>query len=283
MDLSDMTFGIEFETTVPRERINDGTISIGGYRRGDRIDGLPSGWQAKSDCSIQAGPGRLGCEFVSPVLRGTDGLRQIQQVCEKFSEWGVKVNASCGCHVHIGFDRRWVDVLERLYHIVANHEKGIYAATGTKRRERSRWCRSIADQGSAAAALQNGRDRYRLLNVSNVISGGKPTVEFRAFSATTNASKAIGYVRLCLSLVQRASQSKRNIKWQGKKPEGKSPAKRKGEGQTEWARLSYQIGWTKGLRKEACGELVADDLPDLKDSKKMLSRLAKKYDAGDAE
>lgn len=279
MRIEDMTFGIEFETTVPRRLVQDGTIRVGGYSGpGATTPGLPAGWGAKSDGSIRSGRDRVGVEFVSPVLRGEEGLRQIKRVCEKFREWDVKVNDSCGLHVHVGFDRAWIGVLERLLHLTANYENAIYAVTGTTRRERGGWCRSVRRHGDAAAALQAGRDRYHVLNTANLTSGRKPTVEFRAFSATTQSNKAIAYVRLCIALVQRASRMKRKTKWTGKTPEGRSPMKRKTPAMTEWTRLKYQIGWTRGSRKiDPCGAVVADDLPSLDDSKKVLTRLARKY------
>lgn len=126
MRIEDMTFGIEFETTVPHRLVADGTIRVGGYSGpGAATPGLPEGWGAKSDGSIRSSRGRVGVEFVSPVLSGADGLRQIKRVCEKFREWDVKVNDSCGLHVHVGFDRRWIGVLERLLHLTANYENAI--------------------------------------------------------------------------------------------------------------------------------------------------------------
>src|ERR1700687_1873180 len=123
--VNEMTFGVEFELTLP-----NGTIQqVGGYHHGAQIPGLPDGWNAQHDGSIRAAGGRQGVEVVSPILRGIEGLEQIEKVCEGMKLTGAKVNASTGFHIHIGFDRRNKDGLRRLVSLVANFEKALFAST----------------------------------------------------------------------------------------------------------------------------------------------------------
>ena len=80
-----ITFGIELETTIP----TTSGIHVGFYHRGDPIiNGNRAGtgealaaprfkraaWRAERDGSIRVNPGRKACEFVSPVLSGTEGV-----------------------------------------------------------------------------------------------------------------------------------------------------------------------------------------------------------------
>jgi hypothetical protein len=226
-------------------------------------------------------PGHVPCEFVSGVYRGTAGLVQLAADVRAIKALGARVNQSCGLHIHVGFDKSDAEKMDRLVTLIANFEKAIYAATGTKRREVSRWCRSLHRYGNKETAKAHARNlRYHVLNIA---TGGKPTVEFRAFGASLNVEKIVTYVRLCVGLVERAIDTKRVTDWTAKTPKETSPIHRSGEGHTAVTRLFYQLGWTKGRISHTYGNLVGEGLPSIKASKAELVRLAKKYDAGAAE
>lgn len=275
MNASELTFGIEIETTIPT-----GLIPVGPYGAGYQVEWLPAGWKASGDSSIRVSPGRRACEFVSPVLKGADGIRQVLTVLRELNARGAKVNASCGLHVHVGFDASNRAALQRLITLAANFEKAIYATTGTKNRERGSYARGVQALGNAASVQDQARhDRYRAINLQNLLSGEQPTVEFRAFGGTLNATKIIGYVRMCLAIVERAIKAKRVTNWVAKTPVETSPIHRDGEGQTAVTRLFYQLGWTKGRRSYTYGDVTTEGAPTLAAVKKELRRLAKKYDA----
>jgi hypothetical protein len=88
MNASEIAFGIEFETTLPA---HDAT-PIGPYHAGYQVPWLPSGWRAEHDSSIQAAPDRKACEFVSPKLRGAEGLAQVEQAIDAINARGARVN-----------------------------------------------------------------------------------------------------------------------------------------------------------------------------------------------
>jgi len=274
MNVETMTFGIEIETTIPSGALG---IAVGPHGCGNSIPGL-TGWKADHDPSIRvADVAHQACEFVSPVFTGTAGLVKLLADVEWIKGIGAKVNDSCGLHIHVGFDKSDTEKLDRLISLVSNFEKAIYAATGTKRREVGRWCASLQRYGDRDTAKAHGRNnRYHVLNIA---TGLKPTVEFRAFGASLKALKIATYVRMCLAVVERACTAKRSAEWIGKVPVETSPVHRNGEGQTAITRLCYQIGWTKGRTDYTYGNLVADGLPSIKDCKKELVRLAKKYDS----
>ena len=270
MNANDISFGIEIETTIPA-----GTIAVGGHGYGRAIAQLP-GWKADRDPSISATAGREACEFVSPVYKGELGLKQLVADVATIKSLGAEVNASCGLHIHVGFNRADTDAVKKLTTLVANFEKAIYASTGTKNRERGRWCNGMSRYGSVDNALRGASSsRY---HVCNLISH-HPTVEFRAFGASLNANKIVAYVRLCVGLVERAITAKRTTNWTAKPVAATSPIKRSGEGQTALTRMFYQLGWIKGRQPHTFGGLIADGLPELKASKRELMRLARKYDA----
>jgi hypothetical protein len=279
IDVNLMTFGVEFETCIPF-----GAISVGNYHNGRAIQGLPEGWEAQSDCSIRCPANHNAAEIVSPVLRGADGIRQIKIVCDWLQSIGAKVNRSTGFHVHIGWDGD-LAALKRLTCYVSNFEKALFASTGTHSREVGHFCQPIRSSQSYIERFRDGTtaglptQRYHALNLTN-LGTNRNTVEFRVFAGTINATKAIGYIRLCLGLVEKASRSTREPKWVGKTIVETSPFHRKGEGQTELARLFYALGWTKGDSKHVFGDIQPEGLPTIDDTKKELMRLGRKYDGG---
>lgn len=280
MNASEMTFGIEIECCLPMRA----RIEVGGYHRGVAVAGLPAGWNAQADGSIAPPMGYYGVEIVSPVLQGSEGLRQVVAVCCWLKTLGALVNRSTGLHVHVGFPAVCRPRLQHLVHTVSNFEEAIYASTGTHSRERGHYCRSVRRnfQGADLAGGQISgptRDRYHVLNVSNLVSGYKPTVEFRAFAGTINARKIVAYVRMCLGLVERALSDKKPPKWEGQRPAGRSPMLRKtGNGYTQLTRLLYHLGWVKGRTSYTFGNVTGEGLPSIEECKAELRRLARKYD-----
>jgi hypothetical protein len=132
MHADQIFFGIELETTLPA----DDTTPIGPYHHGYQVPWLLAGWKAKRDGSIRAlVPGRKGCEFVSPKLRGPAGLREVEEAIDAINARGAGVNPSCGLQLTIQWDGD-ASALARLISLVGNHEKAIFAGTGTRRRER---------------------------------------------------------------------------------------------------------------------------------------------------
>lgn len=276
MNATELTFGIEIEATIPA-----GLIDVGPHGSGRPIAQLP-GWKADRDPSIAAGPGRQACEFVSPVYRGSEGLAQLVADIRAIKAMGAEVNASCGLHVHVGFDRSNRVALERLTTLVSNFETAVYASTGTKNRERGRWCESIRRHGAAATALQQSQwNRYHVVNLGSE----HPTVEFRPFAASLNPQKIVGYVCMCLAMVERATAAKRSTDWTPKPTAETSPIHRSGAGQTQLTRFFYAMGWTKGRQSHVFGNVIepagGDDAARarLRPLKRELMRMARKYDA----
>jgi hypothetical protein len=280
MNASEMTFGVEIETVAPESAVREHGLRIGGYRRGTQVPYLPDGWTAEQDSSINAGHGHR-CEIVSPVLRGVEGLAQVQQVVEALVAKGHRVNASCGVHVHIGWPAGLSDeALARLVTIVAYCEPALFAITGTKHRERCVFCGGVRHYGGEKPAKDRMTERrYHALNLTNLAEGRKRTVEFRVFSGSLNVIKILGWIQVCLGLVERAIAAKRRPSWSPKAPSG--GWKKAGPGQSETERLIGYLAWGPGYARIHNGRQfgwlggpIAQDAV-----KAEFRRLAKKYDA----
>ncbi len=281
MNANNLTFGIEIETIAPDSAVRNDGLRIGPYKRGIQVPYLPAGWKAECDGSIDNGHGGHKCEIVSPVLRGEAGIRQVLEVIETLRQKGHRVNASCGIHIHVGWDRNWpTQALARLVTIVAYLEKGLYAITGTKNRERGRYCGGVRKYGNdkdAKPALD--RDRYHALNLTNLARGTKDTVEFRVFSGSLNPTKVAGWIQVCLGLVERALAAKRMPTWNPKAPTG--GWKKSGPGQSETERLLGYLAWGPGYARAHGGKQygwITDAVPQ-DQIKTEFRRLARKYDA----
>lgn len=282
MNASEMTFGVEIETHMPR-----GSVNPGPHRDGRQVEWLPAGWLADSDPSIIVPhDGRVKCEFVSPVLKGAEGLRQVCEVVAEIKRRGGQVNASCGTHVHVGYDKRNTPAVGRLISLVANHEKALYAATGTRNREqgsgsryRTCWCKSMKQYGNKEIAAERAsRDRYHLLNLATVHA----TVEFRVFGASLNPVKLAAYVRLCVALCEKSLATKKAAPFITAAKTSRNRARfTGGEGHAELVRLFYAIGWRKNgaSTKGVHGVIEGEGVPSMEAARKVLSRLATQYDA----
>jgi hypothetical protein len=154
---------------------------------------LPTGWKEERDGSIRPeSPCRKGCEFVSPKLKGYEGLKEIAAAIDQINARGGRVNSSCGLHLSIDW-RGDAAALARPISLDGNHEKAIFASTGTRRREQTIYTKQIKQYGDKDAAKNRCEaDRYHLLNLTH-LAAGRNRIEFRAFAGTLNKTKVVGY------------------------------------------------------------------------------------------
>jgi hypothetical protein len=199
------------------------------------------------------------------------------EVIAEIKHRGGEVNASCGLHVHVGFDIGNTNAIYRLISLVSNHERGLYAITGTRRREQgtgsrysTHWCKGLRQYGKAQDAERYAKgDRYHMHNLATY----KPTVEFRVFAGSLNALKVATYVMVCVGLCDRACSVTRSAKWT---PKPKSTNK---QGQWEATRLMETLGWKKnGNASQPLRVIEGEDVPTVERMVAELNRLAKTYD-----
>ena len=279
-NLQETIFGIEIELTVPCSKAEELNLRIGNYHHGIQVPFLPNGWTAERDGSIQANGNRYGVEIVSPKLHGAEGLRQVLEVVDILRKHDFRPNSSTGIHVSVFWDREnSSELLSKLISCTAYLEKGIYATTGTKRRERGHYCAGIQKYGNPKQAKENmDRSRYTLLNLTN-LQYGCDRVEFRAFSGSLNKVKIAGWIQLCLGIVCRALETKRLPLWNPKPATG--GWKKKGPGASETERIFGFLGRGNGYARLKGGKSYGwlSDIISQDAVKKEFRRLAKKYDA----
>lgn len=282
VNIQELGFGIEIETHIDYETIQNERMTIGSYHHGIQVPFLPNGWKAESDSSICAPVGRRGCEITSPILKGRDGLKEAMEVARILRNKGFKVNSSTGLHISIGFDRNApAELLSRLISVTAYLEKAIYAATGSKSRERGHYCKGFQKYGNAKSAKKElDQTRYTLLNITN-LQRGQSRVEFRAFTGTTSDIKIAAWVQICLGVVERALTTRRLPSWNPKPTTG--GWKKAGPGASELERCMGYLAWSDGTRRlnggKSFGWIATEEIVTENAIKTELRRLAKKYDA----
>ncbi|VDH16870.1 Putative amidoligase enzyme [Algoriella xinjiangensis] len=210
------TFGIELETYgTTADKILREVRSLGisieneGYNHNTR-----NHWKIVRDGSIEGGNGN---EIVSPVLRGHEGLEQIQKVCKALRKAGAKVNASCGFHLHFGVQDFSLENFKTLFKNHLATEYGFDDIVPLSRRENNNgFCRSLESIQNFESRLENANSisqiqnifntRYLKLNFQSYQRYG--TVEFRQHSGTTTYSKIKNWILICGRLVEFSKQNR---------------------------------------------------------------------------
>lgn len=287
INANEIKFGVEFETHINEAHYSETTV--GGYHRGEKVDylpavshtGRPTHWKAETDSSICEPYDREGVEFVSPILKGSEGIENVASTLAILRAKGARVNQSCGMHVTVEWSGD-AAALARLISLVANHETGIYASTGTHSRENGNWARKIKHYGNDTYAKERmDYGRYHLLNITHV-AAGDGRVEFRAFAGTLNTTKAIAAIQMAIGFVQLALADGRKSRWSH--PTKPASHANMTDGQYEVARIYYRLGWTKGLRKadhplrDVKLGAIENRAASIAACKKMTNKMAKKYD-----
>ena len=255
---AELTFGLEIECYIPEANLN---FRIGSYHNGIQVPTLPQGWKAERDSSIRPPVGKVAVEFVSPILMGADGVRQVEFVLQWLRDMGAGCNESCGIHVHVGSDKK---TAEKLVGLVAQHEKALFAASGIKGKVRAInniYCRSVVTNNQIRSAYKDrvqtmivaGQSRYNILNLTNLLAGVRPAVEFRAFASTFKTEVVLGYIRICLGMVQLAMAAKKSFKFESKWMDNSE------SGKDHMARLMWRLRWGKATSKDAARIKIGHD------------------------
>lgn len=199
-------FGIEIEAyNCTREKLASElraagiNVAVEGYNHTTR-----NHWKLVTDSSLT---GNNTFELVSPVLEGEAGLKELKKVCWVLEYCDVKVNDSCGLHIHMDaadFDlQTWKNLALSYKHL----ERVIDSFMPQSRRQ-NYYCKGLSSISAAdIQAAQNindlraafGNNRYRKVNLEAYAR--HRTVEFRQHSGTTNFTKMENWVRFLNGLI----------------------------------------------------------------------------------
>jgi len=227
------TYGVEIECILPsnvtRATLARDITAAGIPCREEALNhSVPSMWKTTTDGSIGYG----NAEIVSPPLLGDAGFREIDVLCGVLAQRNVRINTSCGLHVHIGAQRpRPLDLaaLKRLALLYVENESYLDAVQPPSRRgNSSTYCQGVAtvnpdmiarctDLNQLLTVLYYKRmphrterfgsghgDARRYTKINMVPFLPKGTIEFRQHAGTVSAEKIRNWVLLCQAMIETA-------------------------------------------------------------------------------
>lgn len=167
-------------------------------------------WKLVTDSSLS---GNYTFELVSPVLEGEAGLQELKKVCWVLDACDVKVNASCGLHIH--FDaanfslQTWKNIAISYKHIESVIDKFM-----PESRRNNRYCRSLREiteqninNAQSIIALQEiAFENTRYFKVNPQSYSRHKTIEFRQHAGSINYDKISNWVLFLNGLVTFAQQ-----------------------------------------------------------------------------
>lgn len=206
-------FGIEIEAyncsrdRLARELSEAGiNVTVERYNHDTREH-----WKLVRDGSLT---GSETFELVSPILEGENGLRELEKVCWVLDLCNVKVNDSCGLHVHMDAADFTMNTWKNLALSYKNIENVIDAFMPNSRRD-NYYCKSLSSisnrrilEAGTINELQAafGNDRYHKVNLQAY--SRHRTVEFRQHSGSTNFTKMSNWVLFLGRMITFAQQAK---------------------------------------------------------------------------
>ena len=182
-------------------------VSFQGYTHA-----VTSDWKIVTDGSVtgrNTGQG-TGLELVSPILKGEEGLLELEKALNALDEAGAKVNTTCGLHVHV--DTAGMGYVQRknFFNSYTRNQELMDRLVSQSRRNNRNYTMpynsSNIDEYAEAAGNGNGhRNRYFTVNVNSLPKYG--TLEFRQHQGTLNGKKVVAWVQMLLAIAKTASVS----------------------------------------------------------------------------
>lgn len=208
------SFGVEIEAyNCTRERLASElnaagiNVQIEGYNHTDHEDH----WKLVTDGSLH---GNNTFELVSPILHGEQGLEELEKVCWVLDLCDVKVNDSCGLHVHMDAAEFDIQTWKNLIITYKRLEKTIDNFMPRSRRSNT-YCKGLTAITESAVNRANNigelreafsHNRYHKINLEAYAR--HRTVEFRQHGGTTNFTKMSAWVHFIAKMITFAKQSK---------------------------------------------------------------------------
>lgn len=204
-------FGVEIEAynctmdRLARELQAAGIrVAVEHYNHTDHQDH----WKLVTDASLS---GRNTFELVSPILHGEDGINELEKVCWVLELCDVKVNDSCGLHIHMDAQDFTMQTWKNLAISYKRLETVIDGFMPRSRRN-NRYCLPLRDitetsilQARTVTDLRRAfnNNRYHKVNIEAYTRHS--TVEFRQHGGTTNFTKMSAWIHFLGKMITFAS------------------------------------------------------------------------------
>lgn len=206
-------FGIEIEgygvsMQVLARKLQEAGVSttVEGYNHNTR-----NHWKIVTDASIS---GENTFELVSPILEGEAGLADLEKVSEVLVALRVKINKTCGLHIHFDATDMNIQGWKNLYKNYIEFEATIDAFMPNSRRANNNtYCKSLTlgfnktetfaklDRCTMIQSLVNlYNSRYFKINAQSYARHN--TVEFRQHSGTIEFAKMKNWILFLDGLVK---------------------------------------------------------------------------------
>lgn len=208
----DSKFGVEIEAfnvsrVVLRQALLDAGINVESesYNHDTR-----NHWKIVNDGSVS---GQNAFELVSPPLQGLDGLAELERVCAVLEQLDVKVNKSCGMHIHFEATNFSLSTWRNIYANYATLEGEIDSIMPNSRRgNNNNYCKSIVsykEQIRNARSIRIistivGSSRYYKVNCQSFWR--HRTIEFRQHSGTIEYRKISNWILILAQLIHASKQ-----------------------------------------------------------------------------
>lgn len=207
-------FGVEIEAyNCTRERLARELTAAGirvqveGYNHTDHADH----WKLVTDSSLN---GNNTFELVSPILHGEQGLAELEKVCWVLDLCDVKVNDSCGLHVHMDaaeFDlQTWKNLI-----LTYKRLEGVIDHFMPRSRRNNYYCKGLTtiteatiNRASTISDLRAAFDHNRYHKVNLEAYARHRTVEFRQHGGSTNFTKMSAWIHFLAKMITFAKQDK---------------------------------------------------------------------------
>lgn len=240
-------------------------------------------WKVEFDGSLR------GCqnpmEIVSPILKGVEGLRELELMLEVINGLNAKVNKQCGIHVHHGAKDLTLNQIKNVYRLYAKHEQSIdeifpqsrfnnyYAKlingyfeqaykyglpSNTTVLQAVEQMDSIEKYKEVLGASNNSRtyyreERYYKINAVAYVAHG--TLEFRQHSGSTEYDKISNWVILTHKLLEIA-QLKGDKKVRPKGAKRVEICENGGQGREGYVHRNYDLYTELGLGGTTVSEFI---------------------------
>lgn len=177
-------------------------------------------WKIVTDSSVTGtgtGQGK-GLELVSPILKGDQGLRELEIALEALNSVGAKVDKTCGVHIHHDAQDFTIKAFQNVYGIYSRFEQTLDELFPLSRRgDRNRYCRSIKrntyldgiTECNNISELEDflsrhisEHQRYYKVNIASFRRHG--TIEFRQHSGSTDFEKISNWIVITQAICERA-------------------------------------------------------------------------------